>query len=876
MSDDRDPWSEDEAPEPITPDQDAELFRALDAYQAAVEAGQPVHPEQFLTAHPELADELRACMRVMGLANRMAQKFPSESPSGGRSQSLSRFLQSLRLLSDAGLTPAASPTGELTPDLTAVMRSYLELAESTESARTSDFELSASAAPSVAGRYRLLDEVGRGGMGRVFRAHDDLLGRELAVKVILGTQTADPTRVRRFLEEAQIGSQLQHPGIVPVYDCGQLGDHRPFFAMKLVAGRTLAELIKARADQGQLVGAFLQVCQTMAYAHQRGVIHRDLKPANVIVGDFGEVLIMDWGLAKVLSSEPSSDGGDGPKQESPRFKTVRSEPDSDASRPGTILGTPAYMPPEQARGETDRLDQRADVFGLGAILCEILTGKPPYQGASPTEIRRRAAAADLDEALQRLDACGADAELVALAKACLAADQADRPRDATAVAAAVLAYRDGVQERLRAAEMARVEAETKAAEERKRRRVEVGLAAALLGLAVLIGGSSAYEIHRRAVQQNATYRAVGTVLDKVAGLRSRAEAEPAGGLATWNAALAQMAVADDLLRQGRPDAALRARVAQVRTGLEQGRAEADRRARDAAAENRLVAALEAVRGDLSVHWDWNRADREYAAAFRAFGLDPDAMKASDFGTALKGRPATIEIAAALDHWCAIRIRRLKVGQDDSSCRKLIEAAQTADPDPWRNSLRALSGRPGAEVIEKLKALVADTQSLERQPAVSLGLLAQGLARAGDRDRVASVLRAGWSRFPGDFWVSFDLAQSSWVETQSRYERPEEALRFLSAALSARPSSSAAHDNLGIVLHNQGKLDEAIAEYRTAIRLKPDDTDAHNNLGNELTNQGKLDEAIAEYRTAIRLKPDFAEPHTGLGGALQELGRSSSG
>ena len=268
----------------------------------------------------------------------------------------------------------------------------------------------------VGNRYQLSGEIARGGMGAVLRGRDVDLGRDLAVKILLEKYADRPEVARRFIEEAQIGGQLQHPGVVPVYDIGRFGD-RPYFTMKLVKGKTLAAILGDRldpsADRPRLISIALQVSQTLAYAHAKGVIHRDLKPANIMVGAFGEVQVMDWGVAKVLASggiadEELASRGHRPREDETTIRTARSGglsfgTDTEA---GSILGTPAYMPPEQAVGDIALLDRRTDVFGLGAILCEILTGKPPYVGRSGEEVRRKAANGDLADALARLASCG--------------------------------------------------------------------------------------------------------------------------------------------------------------------------------------------------------------------------------------------------------------------------------------------------------------------------------------------------------------------------------------------------------------------------------------------------------------------------------------
>ncbi len=219
---------------------------------------------------------------------------------------------------------------------------------------------------SDAARYRVVGTVGRGGLGVVLRAIDQALGRPIALKVMA---QHDVTARARFDDEARLAARLEHPGIVPIYDAGQFASGAPYYAMKLVGGRTLAAAIRDAADLGGrlgLLGAVLAVADAIAFAHSRGVIHRDLKPDNVLVGEFGETIVIDWGLAKELDrAEPSPDAA-----------PVDAPPERTAA--GDVLGTPAYMAPEQARGEP--LDARADVFAIGALLYAVLAGHAPRRG----------------------------------------------------------------------------------------------------------------------------------------------------------------------------------------------------------------------------------------------------------------------------------------------------------------------------------------------------------------------------------------------------------------------------------------------------------------------------------------------------------------
>jgi serine/threonine protein kinase len=214
-------------------------------------------------------------------------------------------------------------------------------------------------------KYRLLKELASGGMGTVYLAEDAELNRQIAIKVLNPPDITADLR-ERMVREAQIIARLEHPGIVPVHDVGVLPDGRVFYAMKYVRGDRLDEYAARTDSLGDRLRKFQAVCDAVAFAHAHGVIHRDLKPQNIMIGSFGEVLVLDWGVAKILRRhEPVS----------PEADTLIKNPDD--TRHGTIIGTRNYMSPEQARGEINQLDERADVYSLGAVLHFLLTNKPP-------------------------------------------------------------------------------------------------------------------------------------------------------------------------------------------------------------------------------------------------------------------------------------------------------------------------------------------------------------------------------------------------------------------------------------------------------------------------------------------------------------------
>jgi tetratricopeptide (TPR) repeat protein/tRNA A-37 threonylcarbamoyl transferase component Bud32 len=726
--------------------------------------------------------------------------------------------------------------------------------------------------------YHIEGEIARGGMGAILRARDDVFGRALAVKVLLERHHDRPDLSRRFLEEAQLMGQMRHPGIPPVYDRGQLPDGRPFFTLKLIRGRTLAELLKERPDPAhdlpQFLAIFGQLCQAVAYAHSRGILHRDLKPSNVMVGAFGEVQVMDWGLAKLLGSTRRSEASI-QAEDSSTIVTVRPAEDDLLTHEGAVMGTPAYMAPEQARGEIERLDERSDVFSLGAILCVLLTGKPPYVAPTKAEVYRQAKEAALTDAYSRLEACGADAELQQLAKACLTPELAERPRHAGLVAEAVAVHQARVQERLRQAEVARAQALVKVQEERKRRRMTLVAAAAVV-LLLLGGGVTGWWYQQQAAQQQRrlgeAHKGIEASLNEARKLREAGLMQvdnPSAWGSTLAAAWTALKHARTLLAQ-EPELAETVLVQQAQQA--QAELEADRK------DWQLLTVFDQVRLEQS-QWDHQRRRFKLAESYPRlqqaladYGLAIGGLKAEEAAARLRQRPAAVQPYVRAVLWECLAWGP----KEQNAQRQWLAAVLAVDADPWLKQFwQAVAKRAWA----KVEQLAAHAEVGRYHPAVLVGL-ADILPEEAGASAVL-LLRRTQQQYPGDFWVNRELGAALYGSIfRNGADRParaeelpvlNEAVAFRRVAVGLRPGNATAHTNLGLALQAQGEVKGAIACYTKALTLDPKFAPAHTNLGTALYDKGDVKGAIACYKKALRIDPKDAYAHISLGAALQAQG-----
>jgi len=774
------------------------------------------------------------------------------------------------------------------------------------------------ALPQRIGRYEILDEIARGGMGVVYRAQDIDLSRNIALKLVQARFSADQPTLRRFIDEARITGRLQHPGIPPVHEFGQLADGRPFLAMKLIRGQTLAAKVlesPGTADRCLLIAAFEQICQAVGYAHSQGVIHRDLKPQNVMVGAFGEVQVMDWGLAKDLNLQP---GDEFPRGESSEPLAI---PDrqSDVTQAGTIMGTPAYMAPEQARGEIELLDARADVFGLGAILCEILTGGPPFVGTRTFGALYLASTGNVGDAFARLDACGTDPEMIALAKKCLDPDHDQRFENGGAVAMAIAAWRSAADERAHKAEVERAAADATVASERKRRRIQFALALAVLVIVVGTSGvlwwaqkqriagaqADAERVRLEAEQQRQEQARKEQDLRVRDGVRQTLDALP-DLYSRWLWAQAEAALnrAEALIGPD-GDPALRAEVEAARRNTRFGQHLDTVRLRAMASrDGDIDESIEAI-------------NRSFRSIFQEFGLDILKGSIDDLGRQIAKSPIRELLIECLDDWST---------KDGTAFERLWQITAVATNQPWRAEIAAIIRDHSLEKANEVFNRIPDK---ELTPAISRNHSSLTREPKALRDR----LEKGLLRFPHDFWARLALGKvysdlkeydsaigeyraclairpdsgvpysqmSSIYSRKGDYERAietgrigvrtrpsayaylglafalmdnhelPEAIAAAKDAIRLDPTYPLAHRVLGVMYFQSRKYPEAVAAMREAVRLDPEDPYNHHGLGDTLRAAGDLPGAVAALKEAVRLKPKFASFHNALGLALRQSG-----
>jgi tetratricopeptide (TPR) repeat protein len=702
-----------------------------------------------------------------------------------------------------------------------------------------------AAPPSLSERYALLADIAHGGMGVIWRATDTTLGREVAIKVLQDKFTPDSAAARRFAAEARITAQLQHPAIPPVHDYGKLPDDRPFLAMKLIKGRTLEELLRQRSDpavdRGRFLAVFEQVCQAVAYAHAHQVIHRDLKPGNVMVGGFGEVQVMDWGLAKVLTGAAVPAAPEGDLGETIAGTLIRGS-DADGTevshtQAGSILGTLANMPPEQAAGEIANVDQRSDVFGLGAMLAVILTGRPPYVGPDTEVLRVMAIRGDLAACLARLDGCGAEAELVALCKRCLAFGPADRPRDAGAVAEEIAGLRAAAEERARTAERERAAAEARAAEQRRKRRWQLAAAGTVV-LALLAGLGGLGAFLRAQAQANADLRA--------ANQREHERFELAlDAIKTFHTGVSEDALLKEEQFKGLRERLLR------EAGRFYGKLQAmledqpDATSQRALAESYfLLAELTAKIGSL----EESMARHQQALALRRQLVE-------------QGEPgAELEVARSL----------LAVG------RRRVDRSDPAKARTEVNEARGLAEAAGSS--EEALAVLAESHGLLGQISWMMHEWEEYLRHA---EQALELQQKLVEAKPGDSSRRQKLAEASnglGIALRNR-DRFTEALRAYQTAIEiyekealANSGDASLHDRLAITHNNKGillnwmeKFELAVTEFAKAVEVEQRAIDANpavssyknnqaffsKNLGDALKKVGRSEEALQAYQRGFK-------------------------
>jgi tetratricopeptide (TPR) repeat protein/serine/threonine protein kinase len=697
-------------------------------------------------------------------------------------------------------------------------------------------------------RFRVLRPHRKGGLGQVSVAHDEELHREVALKEIQDRHADDPHSRARFLLEAEITGGLEHPGIVPVYGLGHYADGRPFYAMRFIKGDSLKEAIDrfhrgggASREPGErtlglrkLLGRFVDVCDAIDYAHARGVLHRDLKPGNIMLGHYGETLVVDWGLAKPLGKATGTASDELPLLPS---AAGNSEPTSLGAR----IGTPAYMSPEQAAGRLDKLESASDVYSLGATLYAVLTGCAPFEDSDGGPILERVCKGEFP--VPRVVKPDVPRALEAVCLKAMALRPADRYTSVRDLSEdlehwladePVKAYREPAHVRLR----------------RWRRRHPALAATAAVLLLVASAGGMWLKQQRDTRLADEVRQSAET---QAAVLASLQEADLGQKQERWAEARAAVERARGRLATGGP-AELKERVQQIGADLD------------------MVGKVEQIRLEQAQvrdgHFNNTGASDSYTAAFRTYNLDVLELDAREAATRIQASAIRNHLLAALDDWAFVSddwvIPGAKTAERTARRQRLLDVIQLADVDAWRREFRNVVVRRDKLALEQL----ARQLKTSSQPVVTVLMLGKYLAHAGAVPAAVEVLRQAQQRHPADFWVHHDLAHNL---LELKPAPVEEALGCYRAALALRPQSPGVYLNFGNALRQHSRLTDAIAAYQQAIALKPDYGEAYCNLALALFDNGQFQEAVHFSRTALSFIPHDPLSYHALGKSLLKVG-----
>jgi serine/threonine-protein kinase len=652
-----------------------------------------------------------------------------------------------------------------------------------------------AALPRIPG-YEVEAVLGRGGMGVVFRARHLRLNRPVALKMLLAGDYAAPRDRTRLQREAEAVAGLRHENIVRVYDVGE-HDGRPYFTMEFVEGGSLADKLtgapQPARQAAELVAALAAAVQV---AHQGGVVHRDLKPGNVLLTADGTAKISDFGLARRLQ------GG------------------TALTLSGVPVGTPSYMAPEQARGQTRAIGPAVDVYALGAILYELLTGRPPFRGETAAETllqvihQEPASPSQLNAKVPR------DLETICLK--CLHKEPQRRYATAAALAEDLQRFRRGEPIAARPADVPE-----RAVKWVRRNPTLSAVLVAGLGLVVMLVSWGLSFAMRRAHQRDA----VAMDLGELTGLQASAR---------WTEARAVLERAEARLEGGGPDD-LRRRLGQARHDL------------DLATQLDDIRLKRATRGELDYYRA--QADRAYAATFQQAGLGTPDDSPADGATRIAGSPVSGALVAALYDWSVCAADRAQRGW-------LLDVARQADsvPGDWHERVLDPAVWDDRHALEEL----TETAPVASEPVSLLLALGQRLRMAGGN--AVPFLRRVQQEYPADFWTNLAMGNALLPDA------PRQAVGALRAALASRPGAAVGYCAVGDCFRLQQDLDTASGYYEKALRLDPTYARTYNNLGLVLQARGRMDEAINLHQKAVQLDPDYAWAHHDLGNALRAIGR----